>query len=91
VTYHEVYKALNKLKYSKSKYLYDMSSTLVKYFVNIIVKLSMHCINIYIKKGIFKNMLKISKVIPIYKHGDSRLSVSYRPISLVPVLVIYLK
>ena len=37
MTYDEVYKAVHKLKDSKSKDFHDMSSTIVKVVVNIII------------------------------------------------------
>ena len=42
-----------------------------------------HIFNLSLKKGIFPNALKQSKVIPIYKGGDPELCDNYRPISLL--------
>ena len=36
-------------------------------------------------QGVFPNILKIAKVIPIFKSGEKSLIENYRPISLLPV------
>ena len=43
-------------------------------------------INECFKSGIFPDCLKIAKVKPLFKGGDSGNLDSYRPISLLPVL-----
>ena len=40
--------------------------------------------NSMIRSGIFPDDLKIAKVIPLYKSGESSLFTNYRPISLLP-------
>ena len=36
-------------------------------------------------QGVFPNILKIAKVIPIFKSGEKSLIENYKPISLLPV------
>ena len=43
-------------------------------------------INQVFNTGIFPERLKLAKVIPVFKKGDSKLINNYRPISLIPVI-----
>ena len=43
-------------------------------------------INQMLTTGIFPDAFNLSKVIPLYKKGDSSLLVNYRPISLLPTI-----
>ena len=43
-------------------------------------------INQSLHSGIFPDKLKIAKVTPIHKKGDSKLITNYRPISVLPVI-----
>ena len=42
--------------------------------------------NQIVEKGVFPNLLKIAKVIPLFKKGDNKLFTNYRPISLLPAV-----
>ena len=44
-----------------------------------------HIFNLSFFTGIVPDQLKLAKVIPIYKSGDSDLCNNYRPISVLPV------
>ena len=47
-----------------------------------IVEPLLHIYNLSFVHGVFPDMLKISKVIPVYKKGDKSIVSNYRPISL---------
>ena len=42
-------------------------------------------INLVFKTGIFPDLCKLAKIIPIFKKDDPLLCVNYRPISLLPI------
>ena len=44
-----------------------------------------HITNMSILHGVFPDELKIAKVLPLYKGGESKLLVNYRPVSVLPV------
>ena len=41
--------------------------------------------NVFMESGIFPDILKLGKITPIYKKGDSQLLDNYRPISMLPI------
>jgi hypothetical protein len=43
-----------------------------------------HVLNLSVTQGIVPNELKIAKIIPLFKNGDSKLLKNYRPISILP-------
>ena len=43
-------------------------------------------INQSLSMGVFPNILKVAKIIPIHKKGDARTPSNYRPISILPFL-----
>ena len=63
---------------------YEIPVKIIKLSKVIIAPMLCNLINNYINKGIFSSILKIAKVMPVYKSGEKGLVSNYRPISILP-------
>ena len=64
----------------------NISTIFLKQIAPTIIKPLTLLINQVFNTGIFPDRLKLAKVIPVFKKGDSKLINNYRPISLLPVI-----
>jgi hypothetical protein len=72
------------LSSSNAKDVYHINSKIIKTLVNVIYIPLTKIFNKCIAENVFPNVLKISKVIPLFKKGDKDNMNNYRPISIVP-------
>ena len=79
---NEVDKELNSLKINKSSGPDNLPARVIKCISNEIVAPLTHIFNLSIQKGQYPDLLKISKVIALFKKGNKLLPQNYRPISL---------
>ena len=79
-------KAIDNLENKNSSGHDGISNTLLKTIKNDISQSLTIIINQMMTTGIFPDAFKLSKVIPLFKKGDSSLLVNYRPISLLPTI-----
>ena len=79
-------KAIECLENKKSSGHDGISNTLLKVIKASISPSLTIIINQMLTTGIFPDAFKLSKVIPLFKKGDSSLLVNYRPISLLPTI-----
>ena len=79
-------KAIDNLDNKNSSGHDGISNTLLKTIKNDISQSLTIIINQMLTTGIFPDAFKLSKVIPLFKKGDSSLLVNYRPISLLPTI-----
>ena len=81
-TSDEVEKVILNLESNKAS---DISITILKKCVSYVADHLSNFFNIFIKTGVFPNILKVGKITPIFKTGDSQLFDNYRPISMIPL------
>ncbi len=86
VNHEEVLTIINKLDNKSSSGVYGISNILLKFIKMEIIGPLTLIINQMLYTGIFPEKLKIAKIIPIYKKGDSSILSNYRPISLLPTI-----
>ena len=79
-------KAIDNLENKNSSGHDGISNTLLKTIKNDISQSLIIIINKMLTTGIFPDAFKLSKVIPLFKKGDSSLLVNYRSISLLPTI-----
>ena len=79
-------KAIDNLENKNSSGHDGISNTLLKTIKNDISQSLTIIINQMLTTGIFPDAFKLSKVIPLFKKGDSSLLANYRPISLLPTI-----
>lgn len=79
---HEIDSIIGNLNPNKSS---DMSPRVLKIFRNLISPNFSTLFNNCVYAGVFPDVLKIARVIPLYKSGDRNSINNYRPISLLPV------
>ena len=78
----EVCQIINDFQNGKSS---DIPIKVIKKCSSIISPLLSQYYNIFLSHGIFPESLKIGKITPVFKKGDSELLENYRPISTLPV------
>ena len=84
VSASEILEVTNKLKNKFSSGHDEMSTSLLKKIVHVIVKPLVHIINNSLRFGVFPDQLKLAVVVPVFKKGEITHINNYRPISLLP-------
>jgi hypothetical protein len=85
ITENEVVKVAKSLKNKFTTGYDDIPDAIVKQCIDYFKKPLTGIFNASLKTGIFMEQLKIAKVIPIHKKGNTRNINNYRPIALLSV------
>ena len=64
----------------------DIHIDVLKQSTDTLMDTLVYLINSSLSQGIFPNELKIARVLPLFKSGNSKLVSNYRPVSILPVL-----
>ena len=86
ITDNDTRLAIDKLENTSSSGHDGISNKLLKVLKFELSKSLTLIINQMITTGVFPDSFKISKIIPLFKKGDSSLLSNYRPISLLPAI-----
>ena len=81
---NEIITVTKALSMSKVQGCDRISTSLLKQIIHVIASPLTHIINQSLLQGVFPDLLKIAKVIPIFKKDDSHEISNYRPISILP-------
>ena len=84
LTEEELMKAFSTLRSNKSPGFEEISSDVIVFVFDAVIKPITHIFDLSLKKGIFPDKLKIARVTPIFKSGEKRFINNYRPISVLP-------
>lgn len=76
---------IHQLKNKKTQDIDDLNSYLIKNCAEYIVEPLVDVINACLCKGVFPDPLKIGRVVPLFKKGETTELKNYRPISILPV------
>ena len=63
----------------------EVPMSILKDSIDIIAGPLTRIINLSISSGIVPDLMKIARVVPLFKSGDHRLFQNYRPISILPI------
>ena len=86
VTESEICRLVDKIKPKTSTGFDGISNWLLKKLISVI-KHPLCCIfNKSLESGIYPNLMKLAKVVPLHKSGSKNIADNYRPISLLPVI-----
>ncbi len=64
----------------------EVQTKIMKQVIHDISSLLYHIFNLAFQQGIFPDILKLAKVIPIYKEEDPQIFSDYRPVFVLPML-----
>ena len=88
---NELKDAFLSLKINKSSGVDDVSFNIIKKCFGVLCETLIYLFQLSLENGVFPDNLKIAKVTPIYKAGDSSDISNYRSISVLPAFLRFLK
>jgi hypothetical protein len=82
----KIVKTFKSLNLKKTEDLWGTSVAVISHIIEVIAPYLALIYNNSVSEGVFPDLMKCSKVIPLFKSGESSDLTNYRPISILPVL-----
>lgn len=82
-TFLKTFKLIN-LK--KSEDLWGVSMAVINHIISTIAPYLTYVFNCCVKEGVFPDLMKLSKIVPLFKSGEKSNISNFRPISILPTL-----
>lgn len=84
ITPFDIFKSFKMLKIKNTEDLWGVSVKVLESIIEVVAPSLAVIFNNCIDKGLFPNLMKYSKVVPIFKKGDKDNPSDYRPVSILP-------
>lgn len=85
VTPSEIVNVVSGFKSNKACGFDDVSPRVLKMVINCISHPLADIVNLSFNEGLFPDMLKLAKVVPLHKGGDNTILSNYRPVSVLSI------
>ena len=79
----EIINIANNLKTSKASGYDELSPKVLKAAIPYLADILANTFNLSVKSGVFPDLMKIAKVVPVHKSDDKKVISNYRPISVL--------
>ncbi|KAG6453216.1 hypothetical protein O3G_MSEX008022 [Manduca sexta] len=86
VTHSDIIKVFKSLNIKSTEDLWGLSVKALQSVIDNIAPILAEIFNCCVRDGIFPDLMKVSKVVPIFKAGCSNTPSNFRPISILPAL-----
>ena len=86
VTESQICRIVDNLKAKNSCGVDHISNNFLKQIIHVIKLPLCQIFNMSLNAGMFPNLMKLAKVLPLFKSGDPTIADNYRPILLLPVI-----
>lgn len=83
---HTIIKAFKDLKLKETEDLWGMSVKFCKSIIHDIAPYLAEIFNSCVREGVFPDLMKLSKIVPLFKAGEKQDPGNFRPVSILPVL-----
>ena len=84
VSNEEIIEVVKSMGNKTSVDCHDISMSLIKHIVVALAEPITHICNLSFETGVFPEMMKVAKVVPLFKSGEKNVFTNYRPVALLP-------